>query len=76
MLVTTFATNKQPSSFSSREDFNLKAVYVVIYNCSTAIVLNNKDLFTSNFYRVIGIGIVIVGGGDYHLTYIGNAELS
>ena len=74
--MTIFAANKQPSSFSAREDFDLKAVCAVIDNCSTATVLNGEDLFASNFCRVAGIGIVTVGGEDYYSTCIGTAELS
>ena len=39
-----FRWNKQLSSFSALENFNLKAVYVVTDNCATVTVLNDEDI--------------------------------
>ena len=43
--------------------------------CATTTVLNGKDLFTSNFRRVAGIGITTVSGEDYYPTHIDTVEL-
>ena len=43
----------------------------MIDNCVTTTVLNNKDLFIGNLYRVTGIGIITVSGEHYHPTHIG-----
>ena len=75
-LTTTCATTQNPSTFLLRQDFHLEAIYVMIDNPATAMVLNTLDLFDGNIEPVSNISIVIVGGDNHYLMHKGTANLS
>ena len=74
--MTILATTKYPLTFVSREYFNMHFIFVVIDNCATVMVLNNRELFCKDLRRVKCIGIVTVHGEDYYLIHKGTAILS
>ena len=75
-LAIIYATTQNPSTFLLRQDFHLEAIYVMIDNPATAMVLNTLDLFDGNIEPVSNISIVIVGGDNHYLMHKGTANLS
>ena len=75
-LATIFAALVDASVFLDKCDLDLGSIHVVIGNCATATMLNNKCLFVGPLGEVINVGIVKVAGEDYHPKHKGKAELS
>ena len=70
-----FATTKYPAIFRYHHDFEFGAT-VTIDNCATAMVLNDKSLFSGKLKETSDFGIIKLGGMDYKPTYIGIAKIS
>ena len=75
-LATIFATSKDPSAFTGREDFVLNVQNVVINNCASETILNDRDFFDGNLRRVTGIGIIAVGGKNHQPIHTSTEHLS
>ena len=76
VLVKIFATNHYLSTLFDRHDFNLGAIYAVVDNCTSVIVLNNLSLFIGLLEKVLNAGIVTVREDDHFPTHKGTTKLS
>ena len=74
--MTIFTISKNLSEFINRKDFDLGILIVVVDNCITTIVLNNKLLFIGELKKTNAYGIVIVGSSNYKLTHISTMKLT
>ena len=75
-LTTIFTTTIDLSVFQNRTDFNLGSTTVVVDNCATVTVFNDKILFVGELISSNKHSIVTVGGSNYEPTHVGSSEAS
>ena len=75
VLTTIFSTTKLLAEFLDCYYFDFSTITVIVDNCTTITVLNDKFLFLEELKPTTSYGIITVGGTNYKLTYIGTAKM-